>query len=279
MTRVAIGVPCHIHYEGQINLLDNCLNSLIEQTKLPEGIYISASFEDERYKKDFGNNIIRKYAKITEPKFYFLLFNEQKYQMEHLSTISSKIKDNYDMLMFCDDDDTYDRKRVELFVHAFVKYKSCEKFGGVRECYSKDPKSEAPEYWNYGIRPDVMKDFFRHFTDDRHYRLLKHKFGDMYFRYYLRKTKKYLNWCLIQVEVSLYKYNVNNPNSICGIIQNGKEKNFLVGYFNNFLLEILDPDYTVDEICKIISKVRHKEMKYDLYYIHNFCISLGNIDT
>lgn len=275
MTRVAILIPCHINYEGQINLLDNCLNSLLEQTILPESIYISASFDDERYKKDFGNNIIRKYAKITEPKFYFLLSKEQKYQMEHLSTISSKINHNYDMLMFCDDDDTYDRKRVQLFVHAFECGKSLlEKFGGVRECHSDDPKSEAPEYWCYGIGPNVIKDFFRHFKDDQHYRLLKHKFGDMYFRYYLRKTKKYLNWSIITLK--LYKYNVNNPNSICGKIQNGKEKGNIE---DNFLLKILD-FYTDDEICEMISReVRNKEMKYKLEYIHKFCISLGNIDT
>jgi hypothetical protein len=36
--------------------------------------------------------------------------------MEHLHNISSNIDNNYDMFMFCDDDDTYHIKRVETLL-------------------------------------------------------------------------------------------------------------------------------------------------------------------
>ena len=40
MTKVAILMPTHINYEGQTNLLDKCIQSLLNQTILPDSIYI-----------------------------------------------------------------------------------------------------------------------------------------------------------------------------------------------------------------------------------------------
>ena len=40
MTRTAVLIPSHIHYEGQIDLLDKCITSLLDQTILPESIYL-----------------------------------------------------------------------------------------------------------------------------------------------------------------------------------------------------------------------------------------------
>ena len=52
--------------------------------------------------------------------------------------------------------------------------------------------------------------------------MLKHKFGDMYLRYYLRRNKKYSNWVgVVQDDKMSYNYNANNPNSICGKIEKG----------------------------------------------------------
>ena len=52
--------------------------------------------------------------------------------------------------------------------------------------------------------------------------MLKHKFGDMYLRYYLRRNQKYSNWVgVVQDDKMSYNYNANNPNSICGKIEKG----------------------------------------------------------
>lgn len=47
MTKVAILIPCHISFEGQIDLLDKCISSLLEQLLKPKSIYISLSFEND----------------------------------------------------------------------------------------------------------------------------------------------------------------------------------------------------------------------------------------
>lgn len=275
MTKVAILIPCHINYEGQIDLLNKCIKSLLEQTKLPESIYISVLFENKIYKKDFVNNILQKYGKIMMPKITFKFSNEQKYQMEHLHNIYSNIDNNYDMFMFCDDDDTYHIERVETFIDAFKygKDNNLENFGGIREIFKKnndDPLLEIPEYWAYGICPKCITDFFS-FFNGKHYKLLQHKFGDMYFRYYLRKNKKYLNWIAIidkDEKYNLYKYNINNPNSICGKIEQG-----VGNTYDNILLNVLDCR-SDRQFYTIINKICEKEIKVSFKYIYEFCKSL-----
>jgi hypothetical protein len=272
MTRVATLIPSHISYEGQIILLDKCITSLLEQTMLSD-IFISVSFENEIYKKDFTNNILKKYGKITITKITFKFSKEQKYQMEHLHNISCDIDNRlYDMFMFCDDDDTYHIERVETFVNAFnwCKENNFENFGGVREHFKSDndPSLETPEYWAYGIVPNAITDFFSFFKGN-HYKLLQHKFGDMYFRHYLRKNKKYLNWVgVVEEKYRLYKYNINNSNSICGKIEQG-----IGNTYDNVLLEILDCR-TDRDFYNIKNKISEKEMKDFFKYIYEFCKSL-----
>jgi hypothetical protein len=278
MTRVAILIPCHISYEGQLGLLDKCITSLLEQIKLPKSIYISISFDNDIFKNDF-KNILQKYGRITTPKITFKISKEKKHQMEHLHNISSNIDDNdYDMLMFCDDDDTYHIERVASFVTAFNygKDNCAEKFGGVREHINltndNDPSLEIPEYWCYGIVPNAIIDFFS-FFDDKHYMLLQHKFGDLYFRHYLRKNSKYYEWVDIvdkKIGFTLYNYNIKNPNSICGKIDRGIG-NIYDNLYNNLLTKVLDcrSDSNFDNIMKK-NKI-YDEMKYPFKFIYDFC--------
>ena len=106
---------------------------------------------------------------------------------------------------------------------------------------------------------------------DKNYKLLQHKFSDMYFRVYLRKNSKYSNWTGLVYrgeESILYKYNTTNPNSICGQIEHG-----LVNQYDNILLKILccrtDGDFN-----NIIKNIIIKEMKLAFTYIYDFCKSL-----
>lgn len=252
MTRVAILIPSHVRYKGQIPLLDNCISSLLEQTLKPNNIYISISFENGTYKTDF-ERILQKYGSIQTPYIHFEISKEKKHQMEHLHNISSYIND-YDILMFCDDDDTYHHERVARFVRAFNAGKGFENFGGVREYTSINDyqlSSETPEYWCYGIVPTLIRDFFN-FFNGKHYTLLQHKFGDMYFKQYLCKNSKYNAWVGIvdaKIGFPLYNYNINNPHSICGKIELDKRLG-IINFYDNLLLKtiVCKSDSNFDDI-------------------------------
>ena len=280
MTKVAILIPSHINYEGQIDLLDNCISSLLEQKSKPKSIYISISFENDTYKTDF-KSILQKYGRTTNPKINFKISKEKKYQMEHLHNISSNIDVNdYDMLMFCDDDDTYRNVRIAEFVVAFNYGKDMvsENFGGVREYINYDvtPSQDIPEYWCYGIDPSVIVEFFSFFKD-ANYRLLQNNFGDMYFRNYLRRNKKYSNWIGVKppVDSTLYNYNINNPNSICGQIERG----CLVDEEDLSLTLLVLDCWSDSEFVNIIQKSKKLynidyKKKTVLTYIYRFCKKL-----
>jgi hypothetical protein len=92
----------------------------------------------------------------------------------------------------------------------------------------------------------------------------------MYFRHYLRRNKKYLNWLGVVDDENeiLYKYNINNPNSICGKIEQG-----IGNIYDNVLLKILDCK-TDSQFYNIINKISEKEMKVIFKYIYEFCKSL-----
>ena len=282
MTKVAILIPCHIRYEGQIDLLDKCISSLLEQIMKPKSIYISISFENDIYKMGF-KNILQKYVKTTNPKINFKISKEKKHQMEHLHNIVSNIDVNdYDMLMFCDDDDTYHIERIYTFVSAFNYGKENSitgKYGGVREHIelndnynNNDLIGTIPEYWCYGIVPSAIIEFFSFFKG-ANYMLLQHKFGDMYFRHYLRKNSAYFEWTGIidrDSGYTLYNYNIKNPNSICGKIEGG-----IGNIYDNLLLKVLDcrSENHFNDIIKQNKKLYNIDdnLKQVFIHIYDFC--------
>ena len=281
MVDVAILIASHINYKGQINLLDKCILSLLEQTLIPKSIYISLSFDNEIYKKDFIN-ILKKYYKLLFPKINFKFCKEKMFQMEHLYNLISNFNmNNYDMLMFCDDDDTYKINRIEKFVYSFKYFKNMKNFGGVRELkkikiINGIQHISNPEYWCYGIIPNVIVDFFNIFKSFK-YNILKHKFGDMYFRGYLRNNTKYCNWggTVTESDINvekielLYNYNINNPNSICGKIQCGLTNN----KFDELLIKMFNTDLHTN-FNKMLNKNKNnidkKSYKF-LKDIYDFC--------
>jgi hypothetical protein len=140
--------------------------------------------------------------------------------MEHLKVLSSLVGD-YDMLMFCDDDDTYLPMRVEKFVEAFESVKEhCENnamlLGGVRETGTTDYETESPEYWAYGIPPSLLNEFFKRV--EGYQELMRHKFADMYLRTYLKRTHPGSMVFATYIDdisgLTMYKYTIDNPNSI-----------------------------------------------------------------
>jgi hypothetical protein len=253
--RIAVLIPSHIHYEGQIKLLDECLLSLSLQTKLPD-VYVSISFSKEDYKNNIAT-LIRKY-----PTVKFKLSKTQKYQMEHILNLVQYVL-NYDMLMFCDDDDTYNKKRCEIFSNAFeyTKIECIENkliFGGVFEdvnIYNEKSESRvAIEYWGYGLSPQLLIEFYKRtigFED-----LLCHHYGDMYLRNYLYRI--YPNTIQFgRIPIKLYNYNIDNPNSITGKIQNQKKHLITPDINNNNIRDNLILSYicqNTDMINKIMKE-------------------------
>ena len=247
--KIAVLIPSHISYKDQLSRLDACLESLYSQTVIPD-IFLSISFANSTYKREFST-LLRKYSTIK-----IKLSAQQKFQMEHLYILSSYISD-YDMIMFCDDDDTYLPMRVQTFADAFENLKEhCgktgAKFGGVREVNSMEHVRGSPEYWAYGIPPSLLTQFFiriKGYED-----LMRHKFADMYLRGYLRQTGgKSMNFItVIPTEgVTMYQYTEDNPNSICGHIETEEEmtREIAITYIRDNLTLYLISD-RMDLLCK-----------------------------
>ena len=88
--------------------------------------------------------------------------------------------------MFCDD--TVLNKLLTHLIKIIFKN---DNYGCTTELlvvpsYKKIPANKyLPDFWCYGIIPIVILEFFNN--------LLHHKFGYMYFRYFLRYNQKYKN--------------------------------------------------------------------------------------
>jgi len=216
--KTAVLVPSHIYYTDQLIRLDKCLESLSSQTIVPD-IFVSISFANDTYKYDFST-LLRKY-----PNVKFKLSTQQKFQMEHLSILSLFVNE-YDMLMFCDDDVTNLPIRVEKFIEAFEYLKEhCDKnvihFGGVREIGNHKKLNDRPEYWAYGIPPSLLKEFFNRIKGYED--LMRYKFSDMYLRTYLGSTggESIVFVAVVPTDdrTTMYQYTIDNPNSICAQVR------------------------------------------------------------
>lgn len=105
-----------------------------------------------------------------------------------------------------------------------------EKYDGGRDCV---------DYWAYGLKPTTLKIFFDRIVP-KYSNILRHKFGDMVLSMFLIRLGLYHPIVCIQHENEsgmLYKYNIQNPNSICYQIQNNKKKGYnLEGIKNDLYL-------------------------------------------
>lgn len=223
---VCILVPSHICYDLQLKYLAKCLESLLSQNKKVD-IYVSISYENK-----YKDQLVELVDKFKMEGIIFNVENVQKYQMEHIYLLSKIIESKYyDLILFCDDDDTYEPNRIEhilfgmYYSYLNIGKEKIKQLGGIRE-YIKDEdcpiENQIPEYWAYGIKQCILEKFFSFFKNNME--LLKHIFSDEYFRMYLRNNKEYSEWASIDNTKSkpLYNYNITNPDSICGKIEQMK---------------------------------------------------------
>jgi hypothetical protein len=242
MIKTCVFVASHISYIGQIDLMFNCLSSLINQTIVPK-IYVSISFENETFKKEFSDIVLRHFPR---PITTFEFSKIKLFQLEHIHKLTKKYAKNYDIIMFCDDDDTYQDIRVEEFIYAFENYSENDTInivGGIKEVsMSNDPNLAIPEYWAYGLVPGTLIKFFNMFESYNQFELLRHKFGDMYLRHYLRKVNKNVSFGYVTIHITnknkvLYHYNIDNPNSICATLKKQTSKETTI---SNLILQVLE---------------------------------------
>eukprot|EP01084_Bolivina_argentea_P039375 72769_1 len=215
-TDIVICVASHIYYDGQLELLNVCIDSLISQTKHADKL-ISISFSDMKYKKLFTKKTLMKYGRRKEIKFKFS--KQRQSQMQHIANLMKFIK-GYNLIMFCDDDDTYHKDRVLKFSECHKKgiaecAKKGSKFAGVREMTNSS--NSVPEIWGHGLVPQIMEMFFHRMRGNMD--LLSHNLADMYFRMYLGRLNKSYMWLEFDSDIQYYKYNAKNPDSICAKIE------------------------------------------------------------
>ena len=244
-------VPSHINYDGQLALLNKCIESLLNQ-KRECRIYISISY-NEQFKEatlEFINNFKQRTPSIIrDVELKNIIINiehSQTYQMEHIYKLF-KISEEYynDLIFFCDDDDTYNVNRINEHVFAFENKSSNTKFDGLKDILlkykNKNKDERLYEYWAFSVKPYVIKAFFEIFKNNM--KLFKHELADMYFRTFLMHSQKYNSWIVIQCEnFDLYNYNENNPNSVCGKItqrKNSFSQNAKKDHHHNLLFYLL----------------------------------------
>ena len=250
MTKVCILIPSHICYDGQFELLTKTIMSLKNQT-YDSDIFLAISFENDIYKNIFYETIMNKITDIN-----YIISKTQQYQMEHLYNLSEFIN-NYDLIMFCDDDDTFEINRVDTIVkiynYSLSKKTDNKHLGGFIEIIDVE-MDDAPEYWCYALTPKLYNDFYSRFKDDMD--LLKYDYGDMYFRNYLRLVNTDISFCSCKFDKPLYNHYIN-PNSICS-----RKAKDTIKYIRNTIILLTICMYDVNFI---INKVNVEEKHLYLY--------------
>jgi len=271
---ICILIASHFHYDNQYTYLFNCLFSLLNQENviIKPTIYVSISFEKEEYKNDFYNKI---YNSPLFDSIIFIISDKQKYQMEHFYILTTYIKD-YDLVLFCDDDDTYVPIRVSIISHIYnLGLEKFKNINGIREV-NDDNILDSPEYWCYGVKPSVLINFFNIFKDDMD--LLQNIFGDMFLRGYFKNNNKWTNFCILNSPEKLYLYNTDNSNSICStrtdydIFTRIKNQLYLqtISYPEEPLPHILSIEYITKNEPTIVSDIINKVYP-ELERIKNIC--------
>jgi hypothetical protein len=237
-------VASHIRYDGQLNLLKECLTSLLEQTYKTD-IYVSISFENDRFKEDFINMIQPLFTNVN-----FLVCKKKKYQLEHLKYLCILINDmkKYNWVFFCDDDDTYLNNRVETFMN-YINVKNENELVIVKEKGNYEGIDENHPiliYWLYVVKLDILLIFFNDFIKND--KVLKNNNADYLLKAYFERCHNEEN----TINDTLYIYNQSNSNSI----SNNKTNQFKkILYYN-----VVNFDENSDNVF-ILNKKTNKEQR------------------
>jgi hypothetical protein len=243
---LCIVIASHMSNPKRINYLVECLGSLVRQT-VPISIYLSISFENETLKNDLLSKINENNPLYN--KFNLRVQDKKTPQMRHISLLLPEIEKKHMWIMFCDDDDTYEEKRVEQIAkNIYTGDYQCrhmyqKKLAGLYEStFGKDHREHRHEYWCYCVHIDVMNTFYNRLNE--HPNIIDNKCCDVLFAEYLRRLNTDYLFC--RLDEKLYNYRVeDNSDSITGFIKGNQHKYARL----NDPPTIVDPtfaDYVVD---------------------------------
>lgn len=271
MVRTCIIVASHITKSIRVKYLCESLDSLLGQTMVIP-IFLSISFEDnlvfEIFKKQLGRKNLLDNAGIT------IFYREkQTSQFRHIFQVFESVKYDFDYIMFCDDDDTYDDCRVEMFMASIdytleeIKSHNSDKiFVGAYE--TKDGISHSKkytEYWNYCISSTFIQKLETIIKEGNFDRHIDNNYFDMMFGSYLR----FLNNKHLFTLINLKMYNYNKyDSSILGIIKENNTLHKQITYRNiNNPIESLS-------ICNDYIRLHLDGLKQNMFlkisYGHNY---------
>jgi hypothetical protein len=215
-------IASHISNSKRIGHLMECLKSLLNQT-LVIPIYLTISFENPELRNEFA--IEYSSNKHLHSNILFILIKQVKTpQMRHMEELLPYLQGNHEWIMFCDDDDTYEPDRVNVFLTTIVNAMKelvnmpDNRLAGLYENIDNaNHREKRQEYWCYCIHISLLINFMnkiRQYPD-----ILNHKCCDIIFGEYLRRID--LKNLYICVNKHLYNYRVdNNSDSITGVIKN-----------------------------------------------------------
>ena len=224
--KCCIFVASHISSEKRLQYLFECLESFLKQTILIP-VYLSISFEKEELNRLFMLN----FAKTNDS--YKSIINiyiqpQKTPQMRHMALIFPLLKDQYNWIMFSDDDDMYEPVRVEIFlknIHNIlieIPSNTIAEFAGIYEDHvGEDHLRRRHEYWCYCIQTKILGRFIH--TIEQFPDILNNKCCDVLFAEFLRRLnpEKYF---FAHFKDKYYNYRVeNNTDSVTGVIQTGQK--------------------------------------------------------
>ena len=263
MTRVCIIVSSHISKSYRLKYLCECLQSLLEQTVIVP-IFLSISFENNLVQNVY-HKFMEKNGLLDNTNITTFERKTKMSQFRHIFSVFKNIKNDYDYIMFCDDDDTYVNNRVELFIDAIegslVVMDSSKKLVGVYEQKNKETHIvKFHEYWSYCISSIFIQQFITKITDGGFDKYVDHDFFDVLFSSYLRFLDS--SHVFVSYQLKLYNYRKNTTDSVVANIINTKiidtasthtgfiSDNIDVHKRNIFLHNSQGRDYNIDGVIK-----------------------------
>jgi hypothetical protein len=245
LNQLCVVIASHLSNEKRIEYLIECLESLSQQT-FPICVYLSISFDRPEIKEQFLS-IINK-TTFNRNKLFIIIRDEKTPQMRHFYLLMSELK-KHKWIMFCDDDDTYEKNRVEKIAgNIYISENQCinvhhKKLAGLYESsFGKDHREHRHEYWCYCVNIELLIRFYDRL--EKYPDIIDNKCCDVLFAEYLRRINQDYLYC--RLEEKLYNYRVdNNSDSITGLIK-GNQKKYTRSNNPPTIFDATFSDYVVD---------------------------------
>lgn len=214
-TRTAVFVASHVTYDLQLQYLRECISSLLNQTTAVD-IYVSISYESKY--ESAVRELPNKYVFLP---IKFVFRDTQTSQMNHVRLLTNEFAHNHKLIMFCDDDDTYEPHRVELF----DRHNQTTYDGVLYEAENENANAsinasnfKLNEFWRCAMSPEHLCQFFDLFQTDVQKSYLNGPYADLLLVAFLKRLGKRI-YCVWRSNEKcgpgpLYNYHKHNE-SVC----------------------------------------------------------------